>query len=461
MDWTLNDLEMWNSKIEKLVRSEGLDYYPQEFEIINYNEMMAYEAYVGMPSRYPHWSFGKSYEKIKTLYSYNLTGLAYEMVINSNPCIAYLMKENTLLLQILTIAHVYGHNDFFKNNRLFKEGTDAGYTLEMFKNNAMLVRNLINDPSIGYENVEKMLNAAHSVKLQTTRAIGPKRRDREELKQEIMESFKERSSRYNILEPRETIDLPNLNKIPLEPEDNLLYFIIKYGDLEEWQKSILEVVRRETEYFIPQIETKIMNEGWASYWHYKTLQNLDLPQSLHLEFVKRHNDVVRPILGGLNPYYLGFEMYKDIAERYGEEKIFEVREFDRDASFVRRYLTEDLCKKLNLFEYVKKGPNYIIEEVSDEKGWEEVRNTIADSAGMGSVPYIRVTDMSRKDKALTLEHVFDGRELNLTYAEETLKSVFDLWGHKVILRTMINDKELALMCDEERKIKPAPVVIKA
>ena len=152
MDYTVKDVEMWNDKIEEVVRSVNLSYYPQEFEIIGYKEMIGYEAYVGMPSRYPHWSFGNAYEKNKTLYRYNLTGLPYEMVINSNPCLAYLMRENTLLLQILTMAHVYGHNDFFKNNRLFKEGTDANRTIEMFKVHADTIRDYINDPSIGYEN---------------------------------------------------------------------------------------------------------------------------------------------------------------------------------------------------------------------------------------------------------------------------------------------------------------------
>lgn len=453
MEYTLNDLENWNSKIEKIAKDCGLDYYPQEFEIINYNEMIGYEAYVGMPSRYPHWSFGKSYEKLKTLYQYNLTGLPYEMVINSDPCVAYLMKDNTLLLQILTIAHVYGHNDFFKNNRMFKEGTDASYTLEMFKTDGTIVKNCIDDPSIGYENVEKMLNAAHSIRYQIARTIGNKRKDDEELKKEILENYKIKSSQYSILEPRKVISPPDLSKVPLSPEDDLLYFIIKYGDLEEWQKNILEVVRRESEYFLPQIETKIMNEGWASYWHYNILKKLDLPTSLHLEFIKRHNDVIRPLLGNLNPYYLGFEILKDQAERFGEEKIFEIREFDRDASFIRRYLTYDLCKKLNLFEYVKKGSDYIISEVADDDGWKEIRNTIADTAGMGSIPYIRVIDMSRKDKSLTLEHVYDGRELNASYAEETLKCVYDLWGHKVSLKTTRENKEITIICDDLRKIK--------
>ena len=132
LEYSMKDIEEWNERIEKIAKEFGLDYYEQEFEMIGYKEMLGYEAYLGMPSRYPHWSFGKAYEKNSTIYKYNLSGLPYEMVINSDPCIAYLMKENTLLLQILTIAHVYGHNDFFKNNRLFSEGTRASYTVEMF-----------------------------------------------------------------------------------------------------------------------------------------------------------------------------------------------------------------------------------------------------------------------------------------------------------------------------------------
>jgi stage V sporulation protein R len=453
LEYTIVELQRWNNKIEEIAKDMGLDYYPQEFEIINYNEMLAYEAYVGMPSRYPHWSFGKAYEKLMTLYKYNLTGLPYEMVINSNPCIAYLMRDNTLLLQILTIAHVYGHNDFFKNNRLFKEGTDASYTIETFKVNANTIRNYINDPSIGYESVEKILNAAHSVKLQTARTIGDKKITNEEIKQRMMNEYKQKTSKYSILEPKLDVEPPDVNKIPLEPEEDLLYFIIQYGDLEEWEKNILEIVRKETRYFIPQIETKIMNEGWASYWHYNILKKLDLPSSLYLEFIKRHNDVVRPVMGSLNPYYLGFEIFKDLAEKYGEEKIFEVRAFDRDSSFIRRYLTRELCEKLNLFEYRKKGMDYVIEEISDEEGWISIRNTLSDSAGMGSVPFIRVIDMSRKDKTLTLEHVFDGRDLNLNYAEETLKSLIDLWRHKIILKTKFSGKETFISCDESKKIK--------
>ena len=189
MEYTLKELEEWNVRIEKKATEFGLDYYPQEFEIVGFNEMLAYEAYVGMPSKYPHWSYGKAYEKNKTLYSLNLTGLPYEMVINSNPSLAYLMKENTLLLQILTMAHVYGHNDFFKNNRLFREGTKAYYTLEMFKLDADIIRSYINDPSIGYSRVEKILDAAHALRYQIPRVVGVKELSDEEIKANLIEEY--------------------------------------------------------------------------------------------------------------------------------------------------------------------------------------------------------------------------------------------------------------------------------
>lgn len=452
MDYDIRELKNWNVNIEALAKKLGLDFYEQEFELIGYKDMLAYESYVGMPSRYPHWSFGKSYEKNKTLYRFNLTGLPYEMVINSDPCLAFLMKENTLLLQILTMAHVYGHNDFFKNNRLFKNGTYADYTVEMFKSHADKVRSYINDPSIGYENVERVLDAAHAVKLQISRVPGEKKVSDEILVKSLIEDYKKKCEERDILKPYVKPNQPDFDKLPLEPEDDIMNFIIKYGDLAEWEKNILEIVREETLYFIPQIETKIMNEGWASYWHFTILNELNLPDSLHLEFIKRHNDVVAPILGGLNPYYLGFKMLQDIERRYGREKIFEVRETERDESFLRRYLTQELCDELHLFEYAKKGNDYVIEEVSDDNGFEAIRNMLCSSCGMGMVPVIRVVDMRRKDKFLTLEHVFDGRELNMNYAEATLKYVQELWGHSAALLTKVNGDTVKLVCDENKTL---------
>lgn len=453
MGYNVSDLEKWNEKIEEAAKEYGLDYYTQEFEIIGYNEMLSHEAYTGMPSRYPHWSFGKSYEKNKTLYSLNLTGLPYEMVINSDPCIAYLMRDNTLLLQILTMAHVYGHNDFFKNNRLFVEGTRAKSTVEMFKLGADTIRGYINDPSIGYEEVERVVDAAHSIRYQVSRVVGEKDISQDEIRDGLLKEYMEKLQKRDDLNFNDPIEKPDLTKFPLEPEDDLMKFIIKYGQLEEWEKSILEIVRREMLYFIPQIETKIMNEGWASYSHYNILKSLNLSQELHFEFLKRHNDVIASIPGRLNPYYIGFKIFEYLDKNYGKDKIFQVRKMDRDNSFLRRYLTEDLCRGLNLFEYVKSGRDYLVSEVSDENGWKKIRDSLADSTGIGTIPYIRVKDLNLKTYTLTLEHVYNGRTLDKIYARETLKKVYDLWKHKIKLLTKDKEgNELTFICEGKDKI---------
>ncbi len=416
LEYSSTDLKIWCETIESMAKKLGLDFYSQEFETISYRDMIAYESYVGMPSRYPHWSFGKSYEKTESLYKYNLTGLAYEMVINSDPCLAYLMKDNTLLLQILTMAHVYGHNDFFKNNRLFKEGTKASYALEMFKNNADMIREYVNDPSIGYEGVENILNSAHAIRFQKNRVIGMK---------------------------------GDLN-------EDIIGFIATHGDLAEWQKNVLNVVRKETEYFIPQIETKIMNEGWASYWHYKILNKLHLPDSLHIEFIKRHNDVITPSMGRINPYHLGFEIFKSIENKYGIDKIFEIRALERDESFIRRYLTKDLCYELNLFQYAKSGEYYIIDEISDDTGWMKIRDTLCNTCGMGTIPNIIVKEVSKNNRTLILEHMYEGRDLNFVYMEATLKHIYDLWQNPIQLNTKMKGKDVQACCDENKKVSYSP-----
>lgn len=453
MEYNVSTLEKWNEVIEEKARELGLKFYPQEFEIIGFNEMLGYEAYVGMPSKYPHWSYGKAYDKNKTLYSLNMTGLPYEMVINSDPCLAYLMRENTLLLQILTMAHVYGHNDFFANNRMFAEGTNAKGALEMFKLDAEIIRGYINDPSIGYERVEKILDAAHAIRYQIPRVVGVKELSSEEIKESLMADYYSKKENRGILDENDEIPFPDISKIPVEPCDDVLGFIIKYSSLEEWEKNILRIVKRETQYFMPQIETKIMNEGWASFWHYNILKELDLDDGLHFEFLKRHNDVVAPIVGGLNPYYIGFKVFQDIEKRFGREKIFEVRKTERDSSFLRRYLTRELCEELNLFQYAKKSFEYVVEEVPDEVGWRQIRDYLADTCGVASIPYIRVTNLNRRDLTLTLEHFFDGRELEMSYAKETLKYVQDLWGRKVTLVTKTKEgKQIEIVCNEDRKI---------
>lgn len=440
-EFSMQELKDWNEKIERLVEKSGLAPYPQEFELCNYEEMINYEAYLGMPARYPHWSFGKAYERKKTFYRYNLSGLPYEMVINSNPCLAYLMKDNSLLLQILTMAHVYGHNDFFHNNRLFRDGTRAELVLEMFKSHGQRIRAYISDPSIGYQRVERVLDAAHALRLQGTRFIGEKRLNEAEQKERIIQNAAPIPVEHPLLEKREPAVMPDLNRIPLEPEEDILLFLSQHAPLNEWEKDILQIVRSESEYFLPQIETKIMNEGWASFWHYRILNQLNLPQGLYLEFLSRHNQVLRPHEGSINPYHLGFTIFCDLEKRYPDDPdyIFTVREQERDASFIRRYLTEGLCKDLNLFEYRKNMRDFTISEVADETGWKQIRDTLADQVGIGMVPNIKVAEVKKSENILYLEHEWEGKELQIKYAHETLKYVAHLWGGKVRLRTQVRN----------------------
>lgn len=323
----------------------------------------------------------------------------------------------------------------------------------MFKLDADIIRRYINNPSIGYEKVERILDAAHAIRYQIGRVIGVKKLSHEEIKQSMIKDYESKLDNRGILNQDEKIEFPDLDKIPIEPEDDVVDFIIKYGDLQEWERTVLKIVKRETEYFLPQMETKIMNEGWASYTHYNILKELNLPDGLHFEFLKRHNDVIAPIVGGLNPYYVGFKIFEDLDKKYGKEKIFEVREIERDSSFLRRYLTRELCEELNLFEYNKRTFDIVVEEVSDEEGWKAIRDNLSYTCGIGGIPYIRVIDLNTKDYTLTLEHVFDGRELELNYAKETLKYIQELWGKKVRLITKDSDKkDVVITCNMDKEI---------
>lgn len=446
MDYRIADLEYYNRIIEQAVLEFGLDCYPQEFEICDYEEMLSYEAYSGMPSRYPHWSFGKAWERKKTFYRYNLIGLPYEMVINSNPCLAYLMKENTLALQVLTIAHVYGHNDFFKNNRLFKNETRANYTVEMFKSHASRISGYLADPSIGYERVERILDAAHALRFQVYRISNEKHLSPEEIKESHMEKYHKAQLSKNSTVKENQGEQPNWDRIPLEPEEDIILFLLRYARLSEWEKDIISIVRSEAQYFMPQIETKIMNEGWASFWHYKILNHINLPQSLYLEFIKRHNQVIASRPGTINPYHLGFKIFCKL-EQEGKQ-LFDVREQERDVSFIRRYLDEELCQELNLLEFQKEKQEYVIREISDESGWKTIRDTLIMNVGMNGIPVIKVSETDAA-KVLHLEHEWDGRELLQDYAHQTIKYIARLWGNKVRLRVRINGEQKILESDGE------------
>jgi len=377
------------------------------------------------------------------------------------------MRDNTLLLQILTIAHVYGHNDFFKNNFTYRT-TRASLTIELFKAHALRVRHYAEDPSIGVEKVEYVLDAAHALSWQCRRNLAIRKLSHSEQLERLVEAAHPKIDPFHRIHARAEVTEPDIHKVPVEPDEDLLLFIRDHNPfLAEWERDLLTIVDEEAKYFLPMLETKIMNEGWASYWHKRILESLNLDQGLHLEFIVRHNQVVRPIPGQLNPYYLGFKIWEDIHRRHtnptpeevkrdgaptksGEAKIFEVRETERDSSFLRRFLTEELMREMDLFKYEARGDDLVVDKVSDEEGWREVKETLIRNVGASSIPVIKVEDADfGQNRTLYLKHAHDGRDLQLEYGEKTLAYVARLWGREVVLETTLQGKR-SLLCYNER-----------
>ncbi|NBB71501.1 MAG: stage V sporulation protein R [Alphaproteobacteria bacterium] len=449
-DWTVDELQRWDEKIREKVEEFGLDCYRQEFELCDHHAMLGYMAYHGMPAHYPHWSYGKSFEKTKTLYDYGVSGLPYELVINSDPCLAYLMTDNSLTLQILTIAHVYGHNDFFKNNFTFTSATDAKETIGSFKARADRVRSYIEDPSIGDERVERVLDAAHALAFCMSPNAAVRRLGVEEQRERARPSETGHDP-FAILHKRPEAPAPTTERFPPEPVSDLLAFMRDHHPtLAEWERDLLDIVDSETRYFLPQIETKIMNEGWASYWHHRILESLDLPHDVRIEFLVRHNQVVCPHPGSINPYHLGFVLWHKIAERDGEDAIWKVRESDRDAAFLRRFLDAETMRDLDLFSYEPKGDKLVVDSVADDEHWADVKRKLIAQVGAGNNPSIRITDADfNRRRELYLVHDHDGRDLHLGYAERTLQHLYTLWGRRVLLETQVNGKPTRLAFDED------------
>ena len=429
-DWTVADLQKWDDKICRVGEDLGLDWFPIDYEIIDYAEMLGAMAYTGLPTHYRHWSYGKEYERTHTLYNMGQTGLPYEMIINSNPSIAYLMRENALYIHILTMAHCVGHSDFFKQNRMFSH-TDPSNIISSFKSAAKYVRQLIEDPSIGIDKVENILDAAHSIKYQVPRYPGIKYKTRAE----IIESEKDKmmeDPNYN----------PNLSKVPIRPEYNLLRFIAEHSkNLEEWERNLILIVEESSKYFIPQALTKVMNEGWACTIHQKIINELNLPDSLYLPFIKLHNQVIRPHLGQINPYHLGYTLFQKIIEEKGFEEAKTIREVHNDITFLRFYTDEEFMREHNYFSYSfnKKQQSSIVDDVSDVEGWEKVRDAMITNVGLNRIPVVFVEEIE-KDGTLSLVHEHDGRDLEMNYARKVFEHIKTLWRGEVKLITVVEDE---------------------
>jgi len=428
-DWSFKELEKWDKEICKVGRDLGMEWYPIEYEVIDYHEMIGAMAYVGMPTHYRHWSYGKSFERTQTMYNLGMEGLPYEMIINSNPSIAYLMKENPMSTHLLTMSHCIGHSHFFKNNRMFAE-TDPDNVISRFKNAAKRINKYMADPNIGVEKVEAALDSCHAIRYQIPRTPGIKRRTLAEQREDLI---------VRINRGDAGVDEFDLARNPIVPEQNLLLFIRdNCRNMPEWKKDILTIVERESQYFLPQAYTKIMNEGLACAGHYKIMNTLKLPQEYQLAFIKLHNQVVRPHLGRINPYHLGFHMLQEIEKRDGWSAVIEACALHNDESFLRRFLDYDICNELNLFSYSFKRQRraHTIDSVSSKDGWKSVREALITNVGLNSVPVFKVINLGLND-ALYLQHEHDGRDLDIPTANKVLNHIANLWDGDVMATTIL------------------------
>ncbi len=430
-DWSISDLEGWDEKICEIAKGHGLDWYTIAYETCDYREMIGHMSYHGMPSHYGHWSYGKSFERTHFMYNAGAEGLPYELIINSDPSIAYLMKENPLYLQILIMAHCVGHSDFFKNNRTFRD-TDAKNIVHRLRNAKKRIQSYVEDPSIGIEAVEKVIDACHVLQYQVDRKPRFRRSD-EEVRKEMLDLKREDPKKHSSLNP---------DKKPLQPEYDILGFLASRSDkLEPWEQDVISIVQSEAKYFWPQIQTKIMNEGWASFWHYKIVHELELPDSMHIPFLKTHNLVIRPWQGRINPYHLGFEIFKKIEREKGIDECFVARESCSDENFIWQYLDRELADELGLFTYAPEkdeNSNWVIRDLSDEDGWKEVRKSLLGNIGGNSIPVIYVDEIIKD--TLILRHEHDGRDLELDYADNCVRKIADLWKGPVKLFTILEDE---------------------
>ncbi|WP_085506831.1 SpoVR family protein [Thalassobacillus devorans] len=448
------------SEITEIAEGFGLDFYPMRYEICPADIIYTFGAY-GMPTRFSHWSFGKQYHKMKLQYDLGLSKI-YELVINSNPCYAFLLNSNSLIQNKLIVAHVLAHCDFFKNNVRF-QNTNRDMVESM---SATAERISAYEKKYGKKEVEDFLNAILAIQEHIDPSlVRPKLewtwQDVEEVEEDDEPASKptpyddlwklSESSDKSIKPERRT-----KRKLPPRPEKDILLFIEQYSrELEPWQRDVLTMMRQEMLYFWPQLETKIMNEGWASYWHARILREMDLTSSEAVEFAKLNAGVVQPSRTQINPYYLGLKIFEDIEERYdnpteemkkrgvepgsGREKMFEVREIESDISFIRNYLTKDLCRNEDLYLFQKQGKDY---KISD-KDYEAVRDQLVTMRVNGGFPYITVNDGDfLKNGELYLKHHYEDVELDLEYLERTLPYIYQLWGRPVHMETVVEKKDV-------------------
>ncbi|QDU59976.1 SpoVR family protein [Planctomycetes bacterium Pan216] len=479
----LRDLQV---EIEEHALNYGLDFFDVIFELVDHDELNAIAALGGFPNRYPHWRFGMEYEKLSKGYRYGLSKI-YELVINNDPCYAYLMDSNALVDQKLVMAHVYGHCDFFKCNQSFSK-TNRKMMDEM-ANHGNRIRSIMD--RVGESEVEDFIDVCLSVEdlidihlpfirrrpkprvedhEGTPDGSGPVRFDskdymesfvnpREALKAEAQRIAEEEKSRYS--------------RFPVEPEKDILLFLLEHAELKPWQREILSIIREEAYYFAPQGQTKIMNEGWASYWHSRIMTERQLTDAEIVDFADHHSGTMAMPPGSFNPYKIGIELFRDIEDRWnkgrfgkeydecddlherrrwdkqlglGREKIFEVRRIHNDVTFIDTFMTEEFCREHKFFSFAfnRKDGQYEIES----REFEQIKDRFLFQLTNHGRPFIYVKDGNfRNRKEMLLRHKFLGVELDVAYGRDVLMNLCKLWGRPVHVATVIEDRPMLMSFD--------------
>ncbi|WP_339648223.1 SpoVR family protein [Halopseudomonas pelagia] len=484
-EWTFDLIREYDQEIGRIARDVyGLDTYPNQIEVITAEQMMDAYASVGMPLGYHHWSYGKHFLHTEKNYKRGQMGLAYEIVINSDPCIAYLMEENTMTMQALVIAHAcYGHNSFFKGNYLFRSWTDASAIIDYL----VFARHYINEceERHGIDAVEDILDSCHALMnygVDRYKRPYPISAEQERLRQQEREEHLQRQ--VNELWRTIPISANSRDKMaqepryPSEPQENLLYFIEKNAPLlEPWQREVVRIVRKVAQYFYPQRQTQVMNEGWATFWHYTLLNHLydegKVTEGFMIEFLQSHTSVIyQPPFdsqwySGINPYTLGFAMMQDIrricehpteedrrwfpdivATDWLETLKFAMRTF-KDESFILQYLSPKVIRDLKLFAIAdnESDDHLEIAAIHDDSGYRAVRQHLAAQYNLGNrEPNIQVWEVDRRgDRSLTLHHQrHDGKPLGESTGE-MLKHLHRLWGFDIHLHSLDGERMITQM----------------
>jgi spore cortex formation protein SpoVR/YcgB (stage V sporulation) len=481
-NWDFATLRRVYEAVEDVALNElGLDVYPNQVEVITAEQMLDAYASIGLPLMYRHWSFGKRFAHHETLYRRGMQGLAYEIVINSDPCIAYVMEENSMTMQTLVIAHAaFGHNHFFKNNYLFRQWTDAEGILDYLSFARDYVAKC--EERYGLDAVERVLDAAHALKDHGVNRYAhrakPNLRDEEKRQEERREhaerTFNDLWRTVPNLKPAEEDETARERRRAEErrqlglPEENLLYFIEKRGPkLDNWQRELLRIVRNVAQYFYPQKQTQLMNEGCATFVHYEIMHRLHekglITEGAMLEFLHSHSSVVfqpgfdDPRFSGLNPYALGFAMMQDIKRICTEPTAEDAQWFPelagngdpmgtlrdawanyRDESFVLQFLSPRIMRRFRLFQITddSEEPTMRVAAIHDDLGYRKVRSALSKQYDLARrEPDIQVADVDLAgDRHLVLSHaVFDGIMLEEKTARQVLRDASTLWGYPVQL----------------------------